>query len=285
MRDHLKRIPKSVKRFVSEQALLPRLRSACDQMIEVLYPRQALDTDPDVINFAAPPRTVQATGLSAGAWSSIRFLSDEGCAMCARPFEGGLYMGPDALCTFCSQTPFPFKHTRAACLYDEASRGLILAFKHADRLDLRPVLLGWLSRAGNDLLSQADIVVPVPLHPSRLFERRFNQAAELARPLARQHKRDYSADALRRIRPTHKQLSQARTAKGRMADRMANVKDAFALSEAGERRLKGRHVLLIDDVFTSGATLSACAEALLKGGVRRVDCLVLARAATQTAPL
>lgn len=285
MRQYLGHLPEKVKTFISQQAYGSRLRSACDQAIEILYPRQTLDHDPDIINFAAPAQNVQATGLSAGAWSSIRFLSDEGCAMCARPFEGGLYMGPDALCTFCSQTPFPFQHTRAACLYDEASRGLILAFKHADRLDLRPVLLGWLSRAGNELLSQADVVVPVPLHPSRLFERRFNQAAELARPLARQHKRDYMACALQRVRPTHKQTSQARTAKGRMADRKANVKDAFALSEAGQRRLKGRHVLLIDDVFTSGATLSACTEALLKGGVRRVDCLVLARAATQTAPL
>ncbi|MFT4089394.1 MAG: ComF family protein [Asticcacaulis sp.] len=273
-------MPEKVKTFVSEQALLPRLRHFCDQLTEVLYPRQALDNDPDIINFAAPPQSVQATGLSARNWSAIRFLSDEGCDMCARPFDNDLYIGTGGLCESCLTHPFPFRQTRAAALYDEASRGLILAFKHADRLDLRPVLTGWLSRAGTDLLSQADVIVPVPLHPSRLFERRFNQAAELARPLARQHGRDYVADALQRIRPTHKQISQARTAKGRMAERKANVKEAFAVTQAGQRRLRGRHILLVDDVFTSGATLTACAETLLKSGARQVDCLVLARAVT-----
>lgn len=279
MRLHLRHLPEKVKDFVEAQALWPRLRQAGDRLNDLLYPRQALDKDPDIINFAAPSQAVQATGLSAGAWAAIRFLGDEGCDMCARPFGNGAYIGSGSLCAHCDRTPFPFGRTRAGCVYDEASRGLILAFKHADRLDLRPVLLGWLSRAGADLLAEADVVVPVPLHPSRLFERRFNQAAELARPLARQHGRDYAPLALKRIRPTHKQISHARSAKGRMAERKANVQDAFALSEKGRRQVKGRHVLLVDDVFTSGATLSACAAVLMNNGVRRVDCLVLARAA------
>nr|WP_303657328.1 phosphoribosyltransferase family protein [Asticcacaulis aquaticus] len=124
-----------------------------------------------------------------------------------------------------------------------------------------------------------DVIVPVPLHVDRLFQRRYNQACELARPLARAFHKDFEPDGLRRVRPTHQQGgSLARTAKGRRADRYENVKNAFAVTPAGQRHLRGRHVLLIDDVFTSGATLSACATELLKAGARQVDVLVLARA-------
>lgn len=272
-----------VKGFVDERAVFPRLRaraaSVADHLIEIIYPRQALDTDPDLRNFAAPLDPVQATGLSAGQWAAIRFLTDEGCDMCARPFEGGLHLGAGALCDDCVKTPYPFRRGRAACVYGEASKGLILAFKHADRLDLRPVLLGWLSRAGASVMAEVDVIVPVPLHRARLLERRFNQAAELARPLARTYAKDYVPEGLMRLRATHRQGSQARTAKGRREDRFENVKGAFAVTPEGQKRLRGRHVLLVDDVFTSGATLSACATELLKAGARQVDVLVLARAA------
>ncbi|MDC7683145.1 ComF family protein [Asticcacaulis sp. BYS171W] len=272
-------LPEKVKAFLDEHAIGPRLREGAMQALDLIYPRQPLSHDPDIRNYAGPSVSVQASGLDAGDWAAIRFLGDDGCDMCARLFEGGLHLGTGALCDDCTKTPFPFKRGRAACIYGEASKGLILAFKHADRLDLRPVLLGWLSRAGAGIMPDIDVIVPVPLHVDRLFQRRYNQACELARPLARAFHKDFEPDGLRRVRPTHQQGgSLARTAKGRRADRYENVKNAFAVTPAGQRHLRGRHVLLIDDVFTSGATLSACATELLKAGARQVDVLVLARA-------
>lgn len=267
-----------LKEWVDAQAIGPRLRDGGAWWLDAFYPRQALNHDPDLRDYAGVREAVQAGGLTAGDWSAIRFLTGQGCDMCARPFEGGVFLGAGVLCDGCTQKPFPFRRGRAACLYDGASKGLILAFKHADRLDLRPILSGWLSRAGADLMDEADVVVPVPLHWRRLFQRRYNQAAELGRPLARQYAKDFVPDALIRQRPTDVQFSRARTAKGRREDRFENVKGAFAVTGAGARRLRGRRVLLVDDVFTSGATLSACARTLLDVGVRQVDVLVLARA-------
>lgn len=267
-----------LKTWVAEQALIPRLREGGTRLLDALYPRQALNHDPDLRNSAGVKDAVQAGGLTADDWSAIRFLTGQGCDMCARPFEGGVFLGTGALCDGCTQKPFPFRRGRAACLYTDASKGLILAFKHADRLDLRPILSGWLSRAGAELMEEVDVIVPVPLHWRRLFQRRYNQAAELARPLARQYQKDFVPDALIRQRATSVQFSRARTAKGRREDRFENVKGAFAVKASGARRLRGRRVLLVDDVFTSGATLTACAKALREAGARDVDVLVLARA-------
>jgi ComF family protein len=274
----LSHISLKLKTFIDDRAFIPRFKFISARLIDVIYPQQAFDTDPDIKNYAAASAPSQAAGLSPDSWNQIRFLSDEGCDMCAAPFLGDVNLGSDVRCAACNTKPFPFSRTRAACLYSEASKGLILAFKHADRLDLRPTLVGWLSRAGSEILEEADVLIPVPLHATRLWERRYNQAAELARPLARQWAKDYLPDALIRIRPTHTQNSQARTHKGRLQDRTDNVKDAFKITDIGQRRVRGRHIILVDDVFTSGATLSECAKVLLTAGARQVDVLVLARA-------
>ncbi len=214
--------------------------------------------------------------MAAEAWNRIRFLDNEGCDMCARPFDGlhfgvGGQEGLGNLCQACEAKPFPFVKTRAACVYGEASREIVLGFKHGDRLDLRPMLVRWLQRAGAEILSEADAVVPVPLHWTRLLGRRYNQSAELARPLARLTGIEYLPDSLHRVRMTKQQ--------GRSPEaRWDNVRNAFALPKGEEKRIKDRHVVLIDDVFTTGATLRACAVTLLKAGARRVDTLVLARA-------
>jgi len=272
------RLTERLRLWAERQVFGPRLREGGVWVLDRLYPRQPLMHDPDLRDYAAARDPVQAAGLSAGDWAAIRFLGSQGCDMCARPFEGGVFLGAGALCDACTKQPFPFRRGRAACLYDDASKGVILAFKHADRLDLRPLLTGWLSRAGAELMAETDVVVPVPLHWRRLLQRRYNQAAELARPLARAFDKDCVPDALIRTRPTGAQFSQARTQKGRRADRLDNVRGAFAVTRVGQRRLRGRRVLLVDDVFTSGATLSECAKVLLAAGARSVDVLVLARA-------
>lgn len=215
-----------------------------------------------------------AAGLSADAWTKVVFLEDPVCDGCGAAFEfdGGAFASDR--CAACLALPYRFARARAACVYDAASRDLILRFKHGDQQQFAPLFARWLSRAAAPLIEAADAVVPVPLHPTRLLARRFNQAAEMARPLARASRRDYLPDALIRARATESQ--SGRSARGRKL----NVKSAFALTEAGSRRVRGRRILLIDDVLTTGATAEACARALLDGGARAVDLAVIARVRT-----
>jgi len=215
-----------------------------------------------------------AAGLTAGAWGRVTFLEDPVCDGCGAAFE---YDGGDFAaerCAACHSAPYRFSRSRAACVYDDASRGLILKYKHGDQQQFAMLFARWISRAAAPLIAQADAVVPVPLHPTRLLARRFNQAAEIARPLARSSGRDYLPDALIRIRATDTQ--GGRSGRGRRL----NVQSAFAVTEAGARQVRGRRVLLIDDVLTTGATADACSVALLAAGARAVDLAVIARVRT-----
>nr|WP_314122223.1 ComF family protein [uncultured Brevundimonas sp.] len=212
-----------------------------------------------------------AAGLTPDAWSRIRFLEAPVCDGCGAAFEydGGAFA--EARCAACIAQPYAFERARAACLYDEASRGLILRYKHGDQQQFAPLFARWIGRAAAELIETTDAVVPVPLHPFRLLSRRFNQAAEIARPLARSAGRDYLPDAL--IRSAHTASQGGKSRRGRRV----NVKKAFAVTEAGQRRVRGRRILLIDDVLTTGATGEACARALIEAGARAVDMAVIAR--------
>lgn len=264
-----------VKARWQDSAPLSRLSHKAGEVaragIDLIFPPHDFSRPQPVPGEFEPRAALQSPGLEAVRWADIRFLEDRGCRMCARPFVGGLAMGEDALCAFCEDAPLPFARSRSACLYDENSRGVILAFKHGDRLDLTPMLTRWLERVGGPLLEEADLLIPVPLHPLRLFERRFNQAAELTRPLGQRLNREIMCDGLIRTRFTRPQSAGAET-------RKANVSKAFALTRTGMMRVRGRRCLLIDDVFTTGATLSACTKVLMAAGARRVDTLTLARA-------
>ncbi|WP_395649579.1 ComF family protein [Brevundimonas sp.] len=215
-----------------------------------------------------------AAGLSADAWSRVQFLEAPVCDGCGAAFEfdGGAFAADR--CAACLASPYAFQRARAACVYDEASRGLILKYKHADQQQFAGLFARWLGRAASDLIAEADAVVPVPLHPMRLLSRRFNQAAEIARPLARHAGLDYLPDALTRERPTTTQGGKS------MRGRRLNVAKAFTVTDAGRRRIKGRRILLIDDVLTTGATGEACARVLIDAGARAVDLAVIARVRT-----
>ena len=207
----------------------------------------------------------QSPGLGAQAWNRIAFLSDPVCDGCGAPFEYDI----GARCGACLAKPRAFGRARAACLYDQHSRGLILQLKHADRPEIGALFARWLNRAAADLLAEADLIAPIPLHRSRLFKRRYNQAAEIARPLSRLSGVRYLPDALERRRPTASQ--GGKSAQGRAR----NVAAAFAAPRP--ERVKGKRVLLIDDVLTTGATAQACARALLVAGAISVDLAVVAR--------
>ena len=220
------------------------------------------------------PEAAASAGMTPRAWSRVAFLEDPVCDGCGAGFEmdGGVFASPR--CAACLAQPYAFARARAACVYDEASRGLILKFKHGDQQPFAPLFARWIARSAAPLLDQADAGVPVPLHRLRLLSRRFNQAAEIARPLARDAGLDYLPDAL--IRTTHTTTQGGKSARGRRL----NVRKAFEVSEAGRRRIRGRRILLVDDVLTTGATAEACARALIEAGARAVDLAVVARVRT-----
>lgn len=235
------------------------MRAAGRAVLDLIFPPQALDDGP----------RPQAAGLSAEAWSRVIFLDDPVCDGCGVPFE--FSQGPAARCAACMARPRAFARARAACLYDEASRGPILQLKHADRTDLAPLFARWISRAARDLLAEADAVAPVPLHRTRILRRRYNQSAEVARPLARMWDLDYLADAVVRRRATETQGGKSGPARRR------NVAAAFEVPASRVAAVTGRRIVLIDDVMTTGATLEGCARALLKAGAACVDVAVVAR--------
>jgi ComF family protein len=208
-------------------------------------------------------------GLSASGWSRIAFLEAPVCDGCSLPFDYDL--GPDARCPACEAHPRAFARARAACLYDDASRDLILQFKHADRLDLARLFSMWLSRSAADLVAETDAVVPVPMHPLRLIRRRYNQSAEIARPLARRNSLAYWPGALTRRRAGESQAGKSGPGRRR------NVAGAFVCPDGWRAKVAGKRILLIDDVMTTGATAEACAKALLKAGAAAVDLAVIAR--------
>ena len=230
--------------------------------LDLLLPPQCLTCE-------AP---VAAHGLfCATCFTAVTLIGDPCCTRCGLPFASAAQGGRDGTCDACRAAPPRFAHARAALRYDAAARKLILPMKHADRGELAALLAPFLLRAGAPLLDAAEVLVPVPLHRWRLFARRYNQAALLARALGRLAHRPVLPDALRRLRPTASLGGKS------AAERAAELAGAFAVRASRVPRIAGRRVLLIDDVLTSGATANACAEALLAAGARSVDVLAAAR--------
>jgi ComF family protein len=164
-----------------------------------------------------------------------------------------------------------FDQSRSAVTYNEASRKLVLAFKYGDRLHTVHTFVPWMIRAGRGLIDQADFIIPVPLHYRRLRERRFNQSALLAQEIAKATGQNYVPDALLRTRHTKPQ--QGLKAK----ERDKNVHGAFAVNDGHLKNVSGKNILLIDDVYTTGATLNECARILKAAKAASVNVLTIAR--------
>jgi ComF family protein len=226
--------------------------------------RAALDLLYPPVCAACGAETEGAGGLCADCFRAMPFVSGPVCDRCGAPSLA-------QACDACLHAPPAWGRGRAAALYEGPARRAVLSLKHGDRLDVAAVAAPWLLRAGRELLAQADLVAPVPLHWTRLARRRFNQSAELARALTRLAGRAdaFAPDLLTRRRRTPSQEGRTR------AGRHLNVAGAFAV----RRPVTGMRVLLVDDVMTTGATLSACAEALTAAGASGVDALALARVA------
>lgn len=206
-------------------------------------------------------------------WAALPLLSGPGCQICGQPLPG---LAGGLACEACRRAPPPFEFARAVGAYRDGMRTAIHALKYRGRTALAPPLAGLLAEIGTRVLPEPpgdliDAVVPVPLHPERLAERGFNQAALLAAPCAARWRLPFLPRALARARATRPQTDLDAAA------RRANVAGAFVVVRPAE--VVGRRLLLVDDVLTTGATVGAAAHALNQGGAARVGVLVLARVA------
>jgi ComF family protein len=208
-------------------------------------------------------------GLCPPCWSKAGFIERPYCERLGVPFpvdHGGELVSPAALAE-----PPAYARARAAARYTDVVRDLVHQMKYGDRMDLVPSLAGWMTRAGGELLSGAELLVPVPLHWRRLWQRRFNQSSALAHAIAKRSGIAVDDHVLTRARATQPQFGLPRER------RAENVQGAFRVPPEKRLAVKGRKLVLIDDVLTTGATVDACTKALLRAGALRVDVLVLAR--------
>jgi ComF family protein len=215
-------------------------------------------------------RRVASTGsLCPACWAVLRFIEKPYCARLGIPFSYDL--GTDALSAEAIADPPPFDRCRAVAGFDDVSRRLVHGLKYRDRLDLVAWMGAWMARAGAELIAEADVVVPVPLHRWRLWGRRFNQSVLLAKTIAASGDKPLAPMALSRIRQTRQQVGLS------AEERDRNVRGAFRVSPHERMAVAGRRVLLVDDVYTTGATVKAATRALARAGASAVDVLVFAR--------
>ncbi len=236
--------------------LTPALRGA----LRVIYPPQCLTCE--------TPVSEEGT-LCPACWPEVPFIHGLACDKCGIPLPGDSREA--VLCDDCLAIARPWGRGRAVLVYGGGARRLVLGLKYGDRHDVAAPAGRWLARAARPLLRPDSVIVPVPLHWWRLFRRRYNQAALLGAALSRETGVEHLPDLLIRRRHTGNQDGRSR------ADRFANLQGAIVARAARAARITGRHVLLVDDVMTSGATLAAAAEACFEAGADAVDVITLAR--------
>ena len=211
----------------------------------------------------------ESTGMCASCWRGLTLITAPFCISCGRPLP---YSMPDMKCGACWLEPPPLMAIRAACLYGDASRALILQLKYGSGFHLVPIFGRLLQRNFTTICQTDHLVVPIPLHRFRYWQRRYNQSAELARHLCKQHDRaEFAPNILQRIRHTRSQGGLNRE------QRRQNIKDSFHVPSRLHDQIAGRPVLVIDDVFTTGATVFEAAKCLKKAGSGPISAIVIAR--------
>jgi len=233
--------------------------SLLESAIELILPPTCLACD---------ARIVRHGGLCPGCWGRMHFIERPYCEILGMPFahdHGEGTVSPAAMAD-----PPPFDRLRACVIYDEVARALVSGLKFADRGDLVPGMANCMAIAGRGLLPDCDLIVPVPLHWRRLHQRRYNQSAELARAVSRQAEKAFAPHILQRHRATERQIGLSAGARAR------NVAGAFRVPSAFRDAIKDRRILLVDDVYTTGATVKACAGVLRRAGAGGIDVLAFA---------
>jgi ComF family protein len=228
-----------------------------------------------LVDAVLPPRCLscgetveEPDALCGRCWGGITFFAPPWCVRCGLPFPHP--MGEDAVCGDCARERRAWDRARAVLRYDKNSRGLVLGLKHADHTHVANAFGRWMYRAGGEVLAGADVVVPVPLHWTRLLHRRYNQAALLAHAIHAAGGPPVAVDWVVRRRRTPSQGHLGPTARER------NVRGAFALRRG--HSVVRRRVVIVDDVMTTGATADECARVLKRAGASFVGVLTLARA-------
>jgi ComF family protein len=229
----------------------------------------ALDTALPPLCPSCRQQVADPSALCATCWGQLSFIARPYCERLGTPFAYD--PGPGVVSAQAIADPPAFGRARAAVRYDDIARTLVHAFKYGDRIDLAPAMGRWMARAGRELLEDADGLIPVPLHWRRLWARRFNQAATLAQAMSAETRVPVAHDVLKRVRATRQQVGLTQS------ERDTNVQGAFAVTATGKAYLRGKRVVLIDDVLTSGATVDNCARVLLRGGALSVDVVIFAR--------
>ncbi len=214
-------------------------------------------------------RLGSAGGLCADCWQGVRFLERPWCERLGTPLP--IDLGPGILSAPAVADPPAYARARSAASYEGPIPDLVHALKYADRTDLAPMLGAWMARAAHELVADADMLVPVPLHWGRLASRRFNQAALLAHQVSHLTGLPVATRLLQRTRRTPRQVGLGRD------ERARNMRGAFVVPAEKKAFLVGRRPILVDDVLTTGATLEAATRALLSAGAVAVDVLTLAR--------
>ncbi len=238
--------------------------------------QQLIEAGNICLNFLLPPRCVNCsaltafqTGICAGCWKKVHFIEPPFCQIMGTPFSYDL--GEAIISTDAIANPPPFRRLRSAVVYDDISRKLISRYKFSDRTDFAPFIASTMVRAGQELFRDADIIIPLPLHWRRLYERRFNQSAQLAYLISKECGILCDPMALIRIKNTTQQIGLS------LNGRRTNVAGAFKVPPQMRGNIKSKNVLLIDDVYTSGASVKAATKTLLRAGAGAVDILTFAK--------
>ncbi|MCA0400699.1 MAG: ComF family protein [Proteobacteria bacterium] len=224
--------------------------------LDLVYPPQCASCE---------AATASAHSLCVACWNRLPLIARPCCERLGTPFAADF--GAGMLSPAAIADPPRFDRARAAALHEGAAKELVARLKYGERLDLARLMGRLMAQAGRDLLADADLLVPVPMHPRRLWQRRYNQAALLANAVAKETTAPVLLDLLLRQRHTPPQVGLTRE------QRRGNLAGAFAIAPENRALVAGRRVVVIDDVRTTGSTLNACAHILRKAGASRIDVL------------
>jgi len=238
-----------------------RVLGACAALVDLVYP----PTCPGCRVSTGSHRSLCPT-----CWQGVRFIERPYCEVLGSPFSHDL--GAGFLSAEAIADPPVFDRLRSAAIHDGVVRDLVHGLKYNDRTDLAPMMAGWMLRASDGSVAACDAILPVPLHRTRLFLRKYNQAAELARHLARLSGKPLLPATLLRVKRTVQQVGLGAKA------REDNVRGAFAIAAGHENEVFGRRIVLVDDVYTTGATVTAATRTLKRAGAADVTVLTFARA-------
>jgi len=239
-----------------------------------------LDLITKLVDIVLPPRCIGSGeivdiqgAISPKFWEELQFIDKPFCDKCSIPFS--FDSGEGAICARCMDDMPYYDRSRSAVVYNDASRKVILNFKFNDKTHYALTFVPWMLRAGADILEDADYIIPVPLHQKKLRFRKFNQSAILAEEIAIRSNKKYLFDGLLRIRETTPQKGLNKK------DRLKNISGAFAINQKYTEAIQGKNIIIVDDIFTTGATLNECAKVLKDAGANEVNVLAIARVTTE----